>query len=71
MSNIDNLSRRILLVEDEETLAIGLEYNLTEEGYKVKWAKDGKEALKLITSETFDLIILDIMLPYKIGRAHV
>ncbi len=67
MNDIKNLSVRILLVEDEETLAIGLEYNLTEEGYKVEWAKDGKEALKLITSKTFDLIILDIMLPYING----
>ncbi|MGD8780302.1 MAG: response regulator transcription factor [Ignavibacteria bacterium] len=58
---------KILLVEDEESLAIGLEYNLTEEGYAVKWAKDGKEALACFMSEEFDLIILDIMLPYLDG----
>ena len=33
---------RILLVEDEETLALGLEFNLTDEGYTVEWAKDGR-----------------------------
>ena len=58
---------RILLVEDEETLAIGLEYNLTEEGYAVKWAKNGREAIEFFESGNFDLIILDIMLPYING----
>jgi two-component system, OmpR family, alkaline phosphatase synthesis response regulator PhoP len=55
------------LVEDEETLAIGLEYNLTDEGYLVDWAKDGKRALELFNSAEYDLIILDIMLPYYDG----
>ncbi|NWF49757.1 MAG: response regulator transcription factor [Ignavibacteriaceae bacterium] len=58
---------KILLVEDEETLAVGLEYNLSEEGYNVKWAKNGREALELFKKEKFDLIILDIMLPYLNG----
>ena len=58
---------KILLVEDEETLAVGLEYNLTEEGYKVTWAKDGKQALEFFKTIEFDLIILDIMLPYFDG----
>lgn len=58
---------KILLVEDEENLALGLEYNLTEEGYKVTIAKDGREALKCFDENKFDLIILDIMLPYYDG----
>ena len=58
---------RILMVEDEETLAVGLEYNLTEEGYIVTWAKNGREAIEFFESEEFDLIILDIMLPYVNG----
>jgi len=58
---------RILLVEDEETLAVGLEYNLSAEGYQVVWAADGKQALECFKSQTFDLIILDIMLPYYNG----
>lgn len=57
----------ILLVEDEESLAVGLEYNLQAEGYDVTIAKDGKEAVALFKSKTFDLIILDIMLPYLDG----
>jgi len=58
---------RILLVEDEETLAVGLEYNLTEEGYLIKWARNGRDAIELFKKEKFDLIILDIMLPYLNG----
>jgi len=58
---------KILIVEDEESLAVGLEYNLTEEGYVVTRAADGKEALERFNSDTFDLIILDIMLPYMDG----
>lgn len=66
---IDNpfKNSKILLVEDEETLAIGLEYNLTEEGYIVDWVKDGSQALNSIKSKEYDLIILDIMLPYHDG----
>lgn len=61
------MSDKILLVEDEENLAVGLEYNLTEEGYEVKWAKDGKEAIKFYDEGNYDLILLDIMLPYFNG----
>jgi len=58
---------RILLVEDEDSLAIGLIYNLTEEGYHVTRAADGLAARKLIETSDFDLVILDIMLPYLDG----
>lgn len=57
----------ILLVEDEESLAIGLEYNLIQEGYNVQWAKDGREALDYYSKNEYDLILLDIMLPYHDG----
>ncbi|MBU0561227.1 MAG: response regulator transcription factor [Bacteroidota bacterium] len=61
------IGSNILLVEDEETLAVGLEFNLTSEGYTVIWAKDGKEALLFFEANAVDLIILDIMLPYYDG----
>jgi DNA-binding response OmpR family regulator len=60
-------SQKILLVEDEVHLAKGLEFNLIEEGFEVNWAKDGKEAIKFIDSEKYDLVLLDIMLPYLDG----
>lgn len=58
---------KILLVEDEESLAKGLEYNLVSEGYFVDWADNGKSGLEMFNSSEYDLIILDIMLPYIDG----
>ncbi len=57
----------ILLVEDEESLAVALEYNLKEENYIVDWAKDGREAIAFLNNNRYDLIVLDIMLPYMNG----
>lgn len=62
-----NKKTEILLVEDEESLAVGLEFNLTEEGYNITRARDGREALEFYEVKDFDLIILDIMLPYVDG----
>jgi two-component system alkaline phosphatase synthesis response regulator PhoP len=58
---------RILLVDDEENLVDLIQLNLDLEGYKVKVARDGKEALKLYKEQRFNLVILDIMLPYVDG----
>ena len=60
-------TERILLVEDEETLAIGIEFNLSAEGFLVDMADDGRKALQYFESQKYDLIILDIMLPYVDG----
>ena len=59
--------KSILLVEDEESLAVGLEYNLNEEGYQVFWANDGRKAIQIFEPNRIDLVILDIMLPYQDG----
>jgi DNA-binding response OmpR family regulator len=67
MENNQFKDSKILLAEDEETLATGLEYNLTDEGFIVDWAKDGKQALEFFNTQNYDLIILDIMLPYLDG----
>jgi len=53
----------ILLVEDEESLRNALKLNLKMEGYEVRTAMTGIEALKAFKEEYFDCIILDIMLP--------
>lgn len=60
---------RILIVEDEEALALGLKFNFEQEGYEVLLAGDGRTALKLFedTSAPVDLIILDLMLPGMSG----
>lgn len=67
MHNNATYGSKILLAEDEESLAVGLEYNLSDEGYKVDWAKDGRAALEYFNKREYDLIILDIMLPYFDG----
>ena len=54
---------RILLVEDEESLARRIQNTLKREKYHVELALDGIEGLDLILSEEYDLIILDILLP--------
>lgn len=54
---------RILIVEDENKTAAYLLKGLTECGYAVDVAKDGEEGLYLATSQHYDLLILDVMLP--------
>jgi len=54
---------RILIVEDEEHLADGLKFNLEAEGYEAFIADSGESALDEISKQTFDAIVLDIMLP--------
>jgi len=58
---------RILLVEDEPGLVLTLSDLLSAEGYEVETAMDGPTGLAKATSERFDLIILDVMLPRKNG----
>ncbi len=54
---------RILIVEDEKDLAENLKKGLTEDGFAVDIAPDGEEGKYMIENETYDLVILDLMLP--------
>lgn len=54
---------RILVVEDEEAIRTGLEDLLVFHGYAVEGCADGRKGLDLALSGTFDLVLLDIMLP--------
>ncbi len=58
---------RILVVEDEPAIALGLEDDLKMEGYEVEVAGDGLTACRRAKEAAFDLIILDVMLPGKDG----
>ena len=58
---------RILVVEDEPTLALGLDDDLKLEGYEVEVVRDGETASRRTREQSFDLIILDVMLPHKDG----
>jgi len=58
---------RILVVEDEPDLLLGLKDDLRLEGYEVEVAQDGEAASQRAREQPFDLIILDVMLPSKDG----
>jgi DNA-binding response OmpR family regulator len=57
----------ILIVEDDENLRLALHDNLQEEGYEVESAADGAAAIEQVGARSFDLIVLDIMLPDSDG----
>jgi DNA-binding response OmpR family regulator len=59
--------KKILVVEDEDELASVLSQALSESGYSVTTASDGKTALKRLRHESFDLAIVDVMLPQMNG----
>jgi len=56
-------AKRILLVEDDPSIVLGMNMNLEREGYSVELAEDGQQGLERARNGNFDLIILDIMLP--------
>ncbi len=62
-----SVTPHILVVEDEDSLATLLQYNLQKEGYEVRLAGDGEEALVMIDERLPDLVVLDWMLPKVSG----
>ena len=58
---------RILVVEDEPDIAMGLEEDLTRHGYEVEIARDGDVAVRRGREQMWDVILLDVMLPYRDG----
>lgn len=61
------MTEKVLIVDDEKPIVEILKYNLEKEGYRVVTAFDGEEALKMVETESPDVIVLDIMLPKKDG----
>jgi len=60
---MDNSSKKILVVEDEEPLVELYKEILEDAGFKVRYAYSGDEGAELAAKEKFDLILLDLMLP--------
>jgi DNA-binding response OmpR family regulator len=58
---------RILVVEDEPDIAMGLQEDLTRHGHSVEVARDGEVAIRRGQEETWDVVVLDVMLPYRDG----
>jgi len=60
-------AKKVLVADDERDILEIISYNLTSEGYDIYTAKDGNEALDMARKINPDLIILDVMMPYKTG----
>ena len=57
------MAAHILIIEDEEKLARFVELELVHEGYQVSRSGNGREALQMAEENSYDLLLLDIMLP--------
>jgi two-component system phosphate regulon response regulator PhoB len=60
-------SERILVAEDEPSVASLITYNLEQDGYRVTVAGDGEEALRALVSSPPELLVLDLLLPLRSG----
>lgn len=60
---VDHRSHSVLIIEDSESLGLGLRTSFEFEGYNVHWVADGEAALEWLQEHAPDLIILDLMLP--------
>jgi two-component system copper resistance phosphate regulon response regulator CusR len=54
---------KILIADDNKAIAMTLQLKLIQEGFEVKLVENGKDALSLLESEKFDLVILDLIMP--------
>lgn len=62
-----NTKKKILVADDEFALANALSLKLSNVGFETKIAKDGEEAINLIKTDGFDLVLLDLMMDKKDG----
>jgi len=61
------MSKKVLIVDDEPSILLSLEFLMKQEGFDVHTASDGDEALLSIQQELPDLILLDVMMPKRDG----
>jgi two-component system alkaline phosphatase synthesis response regulator PhoP len=61
------VTKKILIAEDEPSIAVALEYLLQRRGYDVHIARNGDEALKQVEAHVPDLVLLDVMMPLRSG----
>lgn len=57
------MGKKVLVVDDEKLIVKGIRFSLEQDGMEVVCAYDGEEALQLAKEQTFDIILLDVMLP--------
>ena len=61
------MAKKVLVVDDEKLIVKGIRFSLEQDGMEVDTAYDGEEALQKASSQEYDLILLDIMLPKLTG----
>lgn len=62
-----NMAKKVLVVDDEKLIVKGIRFSLEQDGMEVDCAYDGEEALSLASSNQYDIILLDVMLPKLTG----
>ena len=62
-----NVSKKILVADDEPSIVAALEFLLQRNGYEVHVARNGEEAIELVEAHNPDLVLLDVMMPRKSG----
>jgi DNA-binding response OmpR family regulator len=67
MTMAEGARKKVLVVEDEDNIAIALDYLLTREGYEIQRVASGGEAMERIKAMRPDLVLLDVMLPEVSG----
>src|SRR3954468_6290979 len=69
LTEVDTLApmRKVLIVEDDQAMAVALRDGFTYEGYTVQVARDGADGLRMASEKELDLVILDVMLPKMNG----
>lgn len=61
------MAKKVLVVDDEKLIVKGIRYSLEQDGMSVEVAYDGRQALEMAQSNTYDVILLDVMLPEMNG----
>lgn len=61
------MDKRILVVDDEKLIVKGIRFSLEQDGYQVDCAYDGEEALEKVVNNSYDIVLLDLMLPKMDG----
>ena len=62
------VSRKVLIVEDDKEISSILQTFLEQKGYEVRTAPDGHVATGMMKEQEYDLILMDLMLPFKSGE---
>ena len=57
------MSKKVLVVDDEKLIVKGIRFSLEQDGMEVDCAYDGEEALSMAQTKTYDMVLLDVMLP--------